>query len=74
MTPIITHAEIKKTMREIALQVIILMDSTKIGSISLYTHANIKDIDVLITDSGISKNARNAIRRASDELELVIAG
>jgi len=74
MTPIMTHAEIKKCMREIALQVILIMDSTKIGNISLYTHTKLKDVDVLITDSGISRKAREAIQASSEELELVIAG
>jgi len=74
MTPIMTHAEIKKCMREIALQVILMMDSTKIGNISLYTHAKLKDIDVFITDGGISKKARDAIKASSKELQLIVAG
>jgi len=74
MTPIMTHAEIKKCMREIAHRAVIMMDSTKIGNISLYTHAKLTDIDVFITDSGISRKAREAIRASSAELELVIAG
>jgi len=73
MTPIVTHAEIKRAMREIALQVIVLMDSTKIGNISLYTHAKLSDIDVLITDKGIGRKACDAIRASSEELELIIA-
>jgi len=74
MTPIITHSEIKKAMRESALQAIMLLDSTKIGNISLYTHAKLKDIDVFITDSGIGKKARSAIQASSEELELIVAG
>jgi len=73
MTPIMTHAEIKKCMREIALQVIMMMDSAKIGNISLYTHAKLSDIDVFITDKGIGKKAADAIRSSSEKLELVIA-
>jgi len=73
MTPIMTHAEIKKCMREIALRTVMMMDSTKIGDISLYTHAKLADIDVFVTDSGIGKKAAEAIRASSEESVLVIA-
>ena len=73
MTPTIEHAEIKKRMKNIATKSIMLMGSHKIGSLSLYTFAGLSDIDVWITDSGISGEASKEIRAAEENLELIIA-
>ena len=73
MTPSAEHAEIKKGMKEIASKTIMLMGSHKFGSLSLYTFARLSDIDVWITDSGISEEAAASIRMAEENLELIIA-
>ena len=73
MTPSIEHAEIKKGMKNIASKSIMLMGSHKIGSLSLYTFARLSDIDVWITDSGISEESSEKIRMAEENLELIIA-
>ena len=72
MTPSTGHAEIKKRMKGIASKSVMLMGSHKIGSLSLYTFARLSDIDVWITDSGISKGAADEIRAAEENLELII--
>jgi DeoR family fructose operon transcriptional repressor len=73
MTPSVEHAEIKKHMKEIALKSIMLMGSHKIGSLSLYTFARLSDIDVWITDSGISDEMAEKIRITEENLELIVA-
>jgi DeoR family fructose operon transcriptional repressor len=73
MTPSIEHAEIKKQMKEIATKRIMLMGSHKVGSLSLYTFARLSDIDVWITDSGISDETAKKIHKTEENLELIIA-
>jgi DeoR family fructose operon transcriptional repressor len=72
MTPSIEHAEIKKRMRGIASKSVLLMGSHKIGGLSLYTFARLSEIDVWITDKGISKNIEREIISAEENLELII--
>jgi DeoR family myo-inositol catabolism operon transcriptional repressor len=43
--------EIKKTMMDVSEQIILLVDHTKFDTVSLVTFAELKDIDILITDS-----------------------
>lgn len=44
------EAEIKKAMIEVSEQIILLADHTKFDTVSLVTFANLKDIDVIISD------------------------
>ena len=71
MTPTIEHAEMKKRMKEISSKTVMLMDSHKIGGISLCTFARLADIDVWITDSGVGK-AESEIRAAEENLEFIV--
>jgi DeoR family fructose operon transcriptional repressor len=52
-TPDLNQAEVKKTMIEIASQVIVLCDSSKIGNNGFAQAAPISAVHCLITDSGI---------------------
>ena len=52
-------------------KVIVLADSSKVGVELLVTFASLSDIDVLITDSGISDNDRVELTNAG--MEVVIA-
>jgi DeoR family fructose operon transcriptional repressor len=71
-TPNVDHGEVKKKLIEMASQTIMLMDSSKIGKVSLIGFASPQDIDRLITDSGIGKRAAEAIQAQSDNMELQI--
>ena len=72
MTTTVEHAEIKKFMKDTASKSIMLMDSQKMGRISLYTFTQLSDIDVLITDRGISKTMEKEIRDAEENLEIIV--
>jgi DeoR family myo-inositol catabolism operon transcriptional repressor len=44
------ETEIKKAMMEVSEQIVLLVDHTKFDTVSLVTFADLKDIDILITD------------------------
>ena len=60
---------LKRAMIESADQVILLMDSSKIGKQSFQKCADLSDIDILITDSGISGEERSILE---DSIHTVI--
>jgi DeoR family fructose operon transcriptional repressor len=64
-------AEVKKAMVESADQVILLADSTKMGKVFFADVLPIKEIDVLITDSGIHPDDHRALLQMG--IEVVIA-
>jgi DeoR family fructose operon transcriptional repressor len=53
-TPDPAEAEIKRLMLQSAQRKVVLADRSKIGRISVCKHADIADVDLLITDMGIS--------------------
>ncbi|WP_423182890.1 DeoR/GlpR family DNA-binding transcription regulator [Arthrobacter sp. NyZ413] len=69
-TPDPAEAAIKRLMLASARQRILLTDHTKFGSVSNTKHADLADIDLVITDSGIDEQACEAIRGAGVEVEL----
>ena len=56
-TPDFNQAEVKKTMIQVASEVIMLSDSSKFGKLSFTQFAALSDIDKLITDKGIEPQA-----------------
>lgn len=50
--------ELKRLVLERATQRILLMDSSKVGNVMPYTFARPGDIDILISDSGLSEEVR----------------
>jgi DeoR family fructose operon transcriptional repressor len=71
-TPNADHAEMKKVLMGMASRCIMLMDSSKIGKVSFISFASLRDIDKLITDSGIGRRVTEAIEAQSENLELQI--
>ncbi|WAH37967.1 DeoR/GlpR family DNA-binding transcription regulator [Alicyclobacillus dauci] len=65
------EAEIKRRMMNISDEVILIADSTKFNSPSYHTFAQWADIDVLITDSRISKDIADQIRELGVRVEIV---
>jgi DeoR family fructose operon transcriptional repressor len=49
---------------------ILLADHSKVGAVSLCKHADLSDIDLLITDAGLSRAGLDALRAAGREVEL----
>ena len=68
-TPDPAEAAVKRLMLGCAQQRILLADSSKVGGISLCQHASLSDIDILITDTGISAADAAAIRAAGPLVE-----
>jgi DeoR family transcriptional regulator, fructose operon transcriptional repressor len=71
-TPDVNQAELKKSLIEIASEIIMLVDSSKLGHVSFVKFASLTDIDKLITDSKISTKAANSLKELSDNLDLLI--
>lgn len=70
-TPDPDEAAVKRAMVRAARKVIVLADSSKVGVELLVTFAALTDIDVLVTDSGISDNDRVDLGNAG--MEVVVA-
>ncbi|MCL6633668.1 MAG: DeoR/GlpR family DNA-binding transcription regulator [Alicyclobacillus herbarius] len=64
-------AEIKRKMMEISDQVILVADSTKFASPSHYTFAQWHEVDMFITDSGISPDIVAKLRKQGVRVEVV---
>jgi DeoR family fructose operon transcriptional repressor len=62
-TPMITEATAKRKMMEIAKQVILLADHTKIGKVSFAKFADLTEIDQYIVDDGISEEMLEALEK-----------
>lgn len=72
MTPDLHQAEVKQKMLEIADQRFMLCDSSKLGKKSFVSFAGAKDIDVLITDSGITEEMRTLLDSKQEEFQVVV--
>ncbi|MFB9278410.1 DeoR/GlpR family DNA-binding transcription regulator [Cohnella cellulosilytica] len=69
-TPDINQAEIKKTMVQIATQVIVLCDSSKIGKNSFVQFAPPSDIDALVTDDNVDSALLKEISETGIDVHL----
>jgi len=70
-TPDHAEAAAKRAMVAGAHQVVVLVDSSKIGQEHMVRFASFRDIDVVVTDAGIDDADRAALERA--DVEVVIA-
>ncbi|MEX0361142.1 MAG: DeoR/GlpR family DNA-binding transcription regulator, partial [Allomuricauda sp.] len=70
-TPNIEEAHLNATMIEMASQIIVLADSSKIGKRSLAFICPMSKIHVLITDSGISEEQKSQIENLG--IKVVVA-
>lgn len=67
-TPDQAEATVKRAMIAAAAQVIVLADSSKIGSAHFAKFGSLDQIEVLITDAGIDPDALDEIRAAGPEV------
>lgn len=66
-------AAYKRKLIEHAEKTCMLMDSSKVGTVAMVTFAQLGDVSVLVTDSGITEADRHRILQAEDAPKLVIA-
>ena len=62
------ESEVKRTIIKKASRTIVLMDSSKTGKTLPFTFANLKDIDVLVTDTELPDNIAAAAKKNNVEL------
>jgi len=65
------EADIKKAMIASAKQRILVVDSSKFGKVSITFFANLDDINIIITDEGISEEYKKIIKSKDIELYIV---
>ncbi|WP_411345890.1 DeoR/GlpR family DNA-binding transcription regulator [Paenibacillus sp. WLX1005] len=70
-TPNLTEAAIKRKMIDIAKQVVLLADHSKIGGIAYAKFADLNDIDYCITDGGVPVSTIQQFRKLG--LDMIIA-
>lgn len=70
-TPSVPEAQVNRMMAEISSEVIIVADSTKFGKRSLAHILPMTQIDIVITDTGISEEAKQEIENQNIELIIV---
>ena len=70
-TPDHAEAAAKRAMVRSGQRVVVLADSTKIGQEHTVRFAGLDDIDVLVTDSGLSTKTAAALR--ARDIEVVVA-
>ncbi len=68
MTPNRMEAEINSELLKIAEKVIVVTDSSKIGSMSLYSFGKIDDIDVIITDKNADEGFLAELKNRNKEV------
>jgi DeoR family fructose operon transcriptional repressor len=68
-TPDQAEAAIKRLMLASARRRILLADHSKIGTVSLCKHADLSDLDLLITDTGVPEADVRALQAAGLEVE-----
>ncbi|HET7397144.1 MAG TPA: DeoR/GlpR family DNA-binding transcription regulator [Intrasporangium sp.] len=70
-TPNLVEAETNRALIASARRVCVLADASKWGRIGLSTFADLQDIDLFVTDEGLSERARTALHDLVGKLEIV---
>ncbi|MEP6799252.1 MAG: DeoR/GlpR family DNA-binding transcription regulator, partial [Lapillicoccus sp.] len=70
-TPNLVEAETNRAMVAAARQLVILADHTKWGVVGLSTIVDLDEVDLLITDDGLTPRARSALHDAVSQLVVV---
>jgi DeoR/GlpR family transcriptional regulator of sugar metabolism len=65
---------IKQAMIRAAMKAVIVADHTKFGCAAFASVGSLRDVHMVITDSGLSPELANAVREAGVELQLVSVG
>ena len=67
-TPDRDEAATKRAMVECARQVVVLADASKVGVESPIRFARLSEVDVVVTDDGMSADDRRAVAKAGPEV------
>lgn len=67
-TPDHAEAELKGLMVRAARKTVLLADHTKVGAVCLHRYADLTDIDLLVTDSGLAPELAEEIAAAGPEV------
>lgn len=70
-TPNLAEAETNRAFVHAARQLVVVADGTKWGTVGLMSFAELSDIDVLISDTGLDREARAALSGRVGRLEVV---
>jgi DeoR family fructose operon transcriptional repressor len=70
-TPDTTEAAVKRAMVSASRRTVVLADHTKVGNDHLAKFANLDDVDVVITDSGIQPEDAERLRNAGPRIVIV---
>ena len=70
-TSTIEEAQLSRKMMAVSSKTVVLADSSKLGQRGFGHIASLEEIDILVTDDGISKEMREVIEEAG--IELIIA-
>lgn len=70
-SPDLEEAALKRTMIKMARKVIVVADSSKFGRRNLAVICSVSQIDVLITDKGISATDKEALEKMGVEVVIV---
>lgn len=70
-TPNLAEAETNRRLVQSARRVVVVADHTKWGVVGLSSFAALEQVDTLVTDSGLSADARAEV---AEHLGLVVAG
>jgi DeoR family fructose operon transcriptional repressor len=70
-TPDTTEAAVKRAMVRSARRTVLLADHTKVGNDHLARFADLDDIDVLVTDSGIEADDAERLRSRGPRVVIV---
>lgn len=63
-TPDPAEAAVKRAMLETGLKRVLLADNSKVGAVAMCRYGDIGDVDLLVTDSGVSAEAAEELRAA----------
>lgn len=66
------EAALKSEVIRRSQRTIVLLDSSKLGTVSPYQFASLSEVDLLIIDSGVQEATADAIREAAPDLELIV--
>lgn len=69
--PALEHVSVKRAMVRAGQRVVVLADSSKLGSTSTYTIAALSEIDAIVTDGGAPEEFLQAVNR--EGIEVILA-
>jgi DeoR family transcriptional regulator, fructose operon transcriptional repressor len=73
-TPNLLEAETNRAFAATARSVVVVADHTKWGTVGMSTIAKLDEVDVLVTDDGLSTEARERLEATVPQLRIAATG